>query len=594
LRTLSTLIITLVFALTAGSALAQGTRDATATATKAPDPAGNPTAATPAVKPEAKPEVKPEAKPSASPDAMKIATKGAEDVKKLQGEVKVNDQGAPADKKLAALPTFSAPETNFVDTRISFIFGDDDFLHKAGETIVDSPLPGFGNRNGYELFFDNLNSSRTGRENQLHLVLYKKLAGYIPGLVTEGAIVTKYDFTSSRDGSLKDDGTYMLIRYRDPKGGPEFSATMFPVSTDRFRLGYLYDLTWAGSDAFPGAYRSLTPGVKFAVRTEDAYGFMGFKTARMLTNPPPGSAEGREMETFYAILMGGGYTPKGKDGFSFEANGGFVQMGQNPNNGVEGEVVQLFGGSARIAYMGGMRMGMSADLRLFRNDPEFINSLNSRPKYTPGFYYLFSVEGNYIMQSLQDPDKYGTTTLQNAYAGAASFKFRKDYLRGHATVFSRSVSFILMNVPSYVPYQAFSDGLDTSAELFAAAGVDYYFPGKHLTVGITAGLQFPASAQVNLTATTGASEVDLGKRTVVIRDMGQLSILPEGEDPLPIFGTKLTAKWDLSDMMSVTFMVLYQRDPNYTTLKTLANGTSSREFESPNKFGAAVVTSAKF
>ncbi|MBU1238757.1 hypothetical protein KJ865_03525 [Myxococcota bacterium] len=595
MRNLSTLFLTLVFALIGGTAMAQGTKDATGTTVKTPDATAT-TPATPStpVTPKA---VEPPTAPKA--DAMKIADKGAADVKKLSGEVdpyvgrRHRRHRHGRHHRLAALPTFSAPESNFVDTRISFIFGDDDFLHKAGETIVDSPLPGFGNRNGYELFFDNLNSSRTGRENQIHLVLYKKLAGYIPGLVTEGAIVTKYDFSSSRDGSLKDDGTYMLIRYRSPSGGPELSVTMFPVSTDRFRLGYLYDLTWAGSDAFPGAYRSLTPGIKFALRTKDTYGFMGFKTSRMLTNPPPGSSEGREMETFYAALFGAGYNP-GKYGFSVEGNGGFVQMGQNPNNGVEGETVQLFGGSARIAYMHGMKMGMSADLRLFRNDAEFVNSLNARPSYSPGFSYLISAEGNYIMQSLQDPDTYGTTKLQNAYAGAVSAKFRNDFLRGHLTLFSRSVSFILMNVPSYVPYQAFSQGLDTSAELFAAAGVDYYLKDLHLTVGITAGLQFPASTQVQLTATTGASEVDLGKRTVVIRDMGQLSILPEGEDPLPIFGTKLTAKWDLSDMMSVTFMVLYQRDPNYTTLKTLSNGTSSREFESPNKFGAAVVTSAKF
>lgn len=487
-------------------------------------------------------------------------------------------------------PLWSSPETNFVDTRIAFIFGDDDFLHKAGETIVDSPLPGFGNRDGYELFFDNLNSARTGRENQMHIVLYKKLAGYIPGLVTEGAIVTKYDFSTKRDGALKDDGTYLLIRYQLEDA--EISATMFPVSTDRFRLGYLYDLTWGGANSFPGAYRDLTPGVKFAYKSKKSYGFLGFKSARMLTNPPPGTSEGREMENFYAILAGMGVSPSEK--ISVEANGGYIQMGENPNSGVEGEIVQLFGASARVAYMEGMKMGMSADLRLFRNDPDFIASLTRKPNYKPGTYWMASVEGNYIMQTLQDPDKYGTTMIQPAYAGAASVKFRHNYLRGHFTAFSRSTSFILMNVPSFVPYQALSSDLDTSPELFFAAGVDYFFPSMHLTIGLTAGLQYAATAEVDLTATTGSSSVDLGRRTIVIRDEGQLSVLPEGESALPIFGSKFTATIGLSDMMSVSLMVLYQRDPNYTTLKTLPNGTSARQFESPNKFGAAIITTAKF
>lgn len=486
---------------------------------------------------------------------------------------------------------WSSPETNFVDTRIAFIFGDDDFLHKAGQTIVDSPLPGFGNRDGYELFFDNLNSARTGRENQLHLVLYKKLAGYIPGLVTEGAIVTLYDFSTKRDGQLKDDGTYLLIRYAVNQEF-EASATMFPVSTDRFRLGFLYDLTWGGAASFPDAYRSLTPGVKFALNHKMGYAFLGFKTARMLTNPAPGTNEGREMENNYGILAGAGIQPN--ENLKIEANGGYIQMGQNPNTGVEGENVQLFGGSARIAYMQGMKQGVSADLRLFRNDPEFIASLNKKPSYKPGTYWMASLEGNYIMQTLQDPDKYGTTMMQPAYAGAASFQLRHNFLRTFITGFSRSTSFILLNVPSFVPYQALSSDLKTSPELFFAAGFDYHFPELHLTIGLTAGLQFAATAQVDLSATTGSSSVDLGRRTIVIRDQGSLSVLPEGEDALPIFGTKLTATIALSDMMNISLMVLYQNDPNYTTLKTLPNGTSSREFESAHKFGAAIITSAKF
>lgn len=490
------------------------------------------------------------------------------------------------------MPQFLAPERYFVDTRIAFILGDDDFLHKAGETIVDSPLPGFGNRPGYELFFDNLDSARTGRENQFHIVLYKKLAGYIPGLVTEGAIVTRYDFSASRDGKLQDAGTYLLVRYQEPGTLGEFSVTMFPVSTDRFRLGYLYDLTWGGADVFASAYRQMTPGIKLNYRSADLYAFLGFKTARVLTNPPPGSNKGRENETVYAVLGGFGWTSSKE--LSIEANGGYFQMGENPNLGVEGEMVHLLGASARIAYMNGLKLGMSADLRLFRSDPEFVESLMARPSYKPGLHYLVSLEGNFLEQSLSDPDQYGTTVFQPAYAGALNFKMQKDLARLTFTLFSRSLSFILLNVPSYVPYQAMSTELENTPEVFAALGADYYFPKYHLTLGGTFGLQMPAAAKVHLTATTGVSEVDLGLRTIVVRNEGELSVLPDGEDALPILGAKLSLKWDLSDIMSMSFVVLYQRDPNFTTLKTLPNGTARREFEDPNKFGAAVICTAKF
>ncbi len=545
--------------------------------------------------------------PAGDPPANPVSSEATGDATPVQDEGK---DAKPADGEAAReerrwqrrlrreergfmpMPEFLAPERYFVDTRIAFILGDDDFLHKAGETIVDSPLPGFGNRPGYELFFDNLDSARTGRENQFHIVLYKKLAGYIPGLVTEGAIVTRYDFSAARDGKLQDAGTYLLVRYEEPGTKGEFSLTMFPVSTDRFRLGYLYDLTWGGADTFASAYRQMTPGIKFNYRAPDLYAFLGFKTARVLTNPPPGSNKGRENETVYAMLGGFGWTPGEK--FSIEANGGYFQMGENPNLGVEGEMVHLLGISSRIAYMEGMKLGMSADLRLFRSDPEFVESLMARPSYKPGFHYLVSLEGNFLEQSLSDPDKYGTTVFQPAYAGALNFKMQKDLARFTFTLFSRSLSFILLNVPSYVPYQAMSADLENTPEVFAALGGDYYFPKAHLTLGATLGLQMPAAAKVHLTATTGASEVDLGIRTIVVRNEGELSVLPDGEDALPIFGAKLNLKWDLSEMMSMSFVVLYQRDPNFTTLKTLPNGTAKREFEDPNKFGAAVICTAKF
>lgn len=48
----------------------------------------------------------------------------------------------------------SAIAGDFMDTRLTWTFGDDDFMKDAGEKIPDSPGPGIGDRKGYELFFN--------------------------------------------------------------------------------------------------------------------------------------------------------------------------------------------------------------------------------------------------------------------------------------------------------------------------------------------------------------------------------------------------------------------------------------------------------
>lgn len=494
----------------------------------------------------------------------------------------------------------STSASSFLDTRVTFTLGDDNFLADAGQTTVDSPIFGFGNRPGYELFFDNLDTQYSGRENLMHLVLYKKLPGFIQGLTTEAAIVLRYNFSDIRDGALQDDGTYLRIVYDLHKGaengkGWNLDVTFFPASTDRFRVGYLYNLTWGGARIFPGAYRNLTPGIKATLNFPGGYAFVGGKTARILTNPPEGSgdvSEGRENETFGGVLAGFGYDVRKT--FRLDASGGYFIVGQNPQTGVRGEDVQVFGASARLAVYRGLPIGISTDLRLYRNDAEFLESLARKEVYGPGFHFQVSAEGNAIGQTLEHPDLYGTTTVQMAYAGAFSAKMKWWYMRAHLTAFVRNVPFILLNVPSYVPYQALSNEVETRPDLFFALGADYYFKGPRLTLGLMLGLQIPAEVTTQLRIASGFSEINLGQRTLVIRGEGDFSIMPEGESPVPIFASKVTLRWDLSDIMSLVGMVLFQYDDNFTSLVTLRNGTAMLTFERPVRIGAMLYAQARF
>ena len=491
--------------------------------------------------------------------------------------------------------------SDFVDTRLTFTFGDDNFLADAGETMVDSPKIGFGDRPGYKLFFDALDSQYAGRENLLHLVLYKKMPGFVRGLSTEAAIVVKADFSDARNIGFLDDGTYLRMVYDFSRGsspnGLKLDVTMFPFSTDRFRVGYLYSLTWGGSKIFPGAKNNLTPGVKVSLKWKGGYAFAGMKTARILTNPEPANngetSTGREAETFYGVLGGVGQEVPGR--LRFEVSGGYFQMGQNPNNGVEGRLVDTYGFSARISQHKGMPIGISADLRLYRTDAEFIESLARKEKYGPGFHYQVAAEGNLIGQTLEDPEKFGSTKVQWGYAGALSGKIKWRYLRAHLTAYVRSLQFILRNVPSFVPYQAFSPEVKARPQVFLAAGTDWYFASRKVTLGGMLGaIIVPASFETVLTATIGGQPVVLGHKTVVVRDEGDFSVLPDNETPRPIYAGKLSLKWDLSDMMSLYGIFILQYDHNFTNLVTLANGTATLDYELPWRVGAMVYAQAKF
>lgn len=502
---------------------------------------------------------------------------------------------------VAAASTEARAKENFVDTRLTFTFGDDNFLADAGETMVDSPRAGFGDRPGYNLFFDNLDTQFTGRENILHLVLYKKMPGFIPGLTTEAAAVVRADFSDANNIRFIDDGTYLRLVYNLSRGrrknAPELDVTMFPISTDRFRVGYLYTLTWGGAAIFPGAIDNLTPGVKFAFRWAGGYAFAGMKTARILTNPPPGGGEesrGREAETFYGGLAGFGLNLPAR--IKVEASGGYFMMGENPNNGVEGELVQTFGTSARISHHKGMPVGISTDLKLYRTDAEFLESIGEKEPYKEGaFSYQLTLEGTYVGQVLEDPQNFGSTTVQWGYAGALSAKMKWDYLRAHLTTFVRSVEFILLNVPSFVPYQALDPQVDAKPELFIAAGADWYFKKRRLTVGGMFGsILVPARVETTLRADTGGQPVYLGKRTLIIRDEGNFSILKEGDDPAPILAAKATVRWDLSKMFTLFAVGLIQYDRNFTNLTTLANGTAQLTTEEPWRVGAMVYAQARY
>jgi hypothetical protein len=524
---------------------------------------------------------------------------------------------APVEESEAMAKTPDVPpgaHSDFMDTRLTWTFGDDDFTHQTGEAFPLSPNANVGDRPQYRLFFDNLNSRFSGRENISHIVLYSKLPGYIPRITTEAALVLRVNMSAlaSQSGSvnsvLEDAGTYLRVFYRTagPEDKPEgMGVTLYPIDTDRFRLGYLYDISWGGTNArinqsiFPRLQGSA-PGAKLQYDGTGWYVFGGFKTATIVEVQQRivegAGGEGaatdtvRVAETNYGFLGGAGGDIT--EFFHVDAGGGYFQQGRFEEPDVLGERVFTYGFSGRLVVHDKMSVPRSADFMLYRNDPNAPMRLFDPERYTPGeLSWAFSLEGSQLHQRLKDFDRPGTLDIQLARAAAVQANMKFGYLRTSLSAIYRDLPFVLRNQPSFIPFQTIPDGAKVQDELFFAAATDYYIEGARLTPGIGAGLQFPATFSSDAVDMFGQQTL----RTMVIREQGNITALPGGQERVPILQARASLKWDLSAMMSAVGWLQYRRDNNATKLELDPSGTVLlREFISPDFVGYGVALQARF
>jgi hypothetical protein len=504
--------------------------------------------------------------------------------------------------------------SDFMDTRLTWSFGDDDFTHQTGEAFPLSPNANVGDRPQYRLFFDNLNSRFSGRENISHLVLYSKLPGYIPRITTEAALVLRVNMSAlaSQSGSvnsvLEDAGTYLRVFYRSagPEQKPEgVGITLYPIDTDRFRLGYLYDISWGGTNArinqsiFPRLQGSA-PGAKLQYDGDVFYVFGGFKTATIVEvqqrvvegSGGEGAATDtvRVAETNYGFLGGAGVDAT--EFIHLDAGAGYFQQGRFEEPDVLGERVFTYGFSGRAVLHEHMSVPRSADFMLYRNDPNAPMRLFDPESYTPGqLAWAISFEGTQLHQRLKDFDRPGTLDIQLARAAAVQANVKYGYLRSSLSAIYRDLPFVLRNQPSFIPFQTIPNGAKVKDELFFAAASDYYIEEARLTPGIGAGLQFPATFSSDAIDFFGQSTTS----TMVVREQGNITMLPRGKKRVPILQARASLKWDLSPMMSAVTWLQYRRDNNATRLELDPSGTVLlRQFISPDFVGYGVAMQARF
>lgn len=501
---------------------------------------------------------------------------------------------------------------DFMDTRLTWVFGDDDILHQTGQAFPLSPNASIGERRQYRLFFDNLNSRFAGRENLTHLALYKKMPGFIDDLDTEASLLLRLDMAALASGSgnlnstLYDAGSYIRLFYHTAeheKGQEGIGITFWPIDTDRFRLGYLYDISWGGTAAninqsiFP-RIQGAAPGFRVAYEAPKWNVFAGLKTAQIVQveeTLTPGTSEVEQIrigQTNLGILGGAGVEPI--DYLRIDVGGGYFQQGKFDLPDVAGEAVYTFGFAGRaVAHDPDMPVGQSIDFLLYRNDPNKPQQIFKPEKYEEGkVTWSASLEGDVLFQNLKDFDVTGATKLQSAVATALQANLKASYFRASLTGIFRDLPYVLRNQPSFIPFQTLPEDAETNPELFFAAAADYYIASARLTPGIGGGLQFPSTF---VTTSADSSNAPIS-RTVVVREQGNIAILPLNAEAAPILQARVSLRWDISPIIAATAWAQFIRDNNGTFVERDPNeGTVAlRTFVEPNFFGLGTAVQARF
>jgi hypothetical protein len=499
---------------------------------------------------------------------------------------------AEKDTATASGPTDLTGASGFFDTRLAFTITNENLLVKPGETIPSVPGWRFGVPNSLGvLFFDNYDTRYSGFETLSHAVMYRNY--HKDHFDADGALVLRINELSEKNIELSDAGTYITlsnwkdVTHKDPT---RISLTVFPVSSDRMRLGYSYRLSWGGSPEYRRA-RSAVPGLKFQYDAKNMYVFAGAKSAVLLDRRTA------EEKAALAVLGGAGIDPT--EMVRLEVNAGYFDRGYNELVDVNDQKVQLYGVSAQAAIHKGMPVQSSVDYKLYKNNNERVSGLFNPVKYPGGLSWLAMVEVTSIGQTLKDPEKTGSTTRQKGYAGDVNVRVMIDRIRLRLDASYRTLSFILHSQPSLPTYSDFPSDYTTEPDLFAAVGADRNFD-DFLTVGGIFGIDKPAT----LTSTkgvpggmTGAS----GKSTAVIRNNNidtLITILPVGESAVPQYAVKGFVKLDFGRIYTALVEVFFSYDANTTRYQRTDPNNPESPFEFQfgefNQLGVNATLQARF
>lgn len=504
-------------------------------------------------------------------------------------EAREGTEVPPPPETTEAEEDYLTGDSGFTDVRLNFTFTNENVLAEPGETIPSVPGWRFGRPNSLgTLFFDNYDTRFSGYETLSHAIMYRNYRK--DNLEVEGALVLRINEVAERRIDLSDAGSYVLVSWwKDPtrKDPERITLTTFPVSSDRFRLGYSYRLSWGGNEEYRRSSQSI-PGFKLQYDTGKAYAFVGAKGTVLLDSATA------EQVAKLGFLGGAGVDLS--ETLRFEVNGGFFNRGSNELEDVNNEDVQLYGVSAQLAAHQGMPVASSIDYKLYKYDPERIGRVFQKAKYPGGVSWLAMAEATYLGQTLKHPERSGSTTVQSGLAGDMNLRVMMDRIRMRLDVQYRDLAFLLHSVPSLPTYSDFPQEYEITPNFFAAAGIDQNFEDR-LTLGVVVGVELPATL-TSPTGVPGDTTMGSGRSTAVIRNNGGttlINVLPDGEEAAASFAVKGSGQLDFGEVYAALLDIYYVYDPNQTRLRRAGpEDLFEYEFGEFNQLGVNLTLQAKF
>jgi hypothetical protein len=453
---------------------------------------------------------------------------------------------------LLALAAPLAHAGEFMDVWVTSAFEDTNL--RAGPEAY-SPSANFVQR-GNRTFFENYETRSDDDISRAELVLYRRDKGYWTGVSTEAAFVLRYTPYLNPDqtdpgAQLEDDGSYVRIVKELEGQDHSVSLTGYAVDSGRFRLGYSYDLTWGGREIYAFT-TGAAPGVRVQWQKGGHYAFIGAKTAVGDYIEP--ETRLKRNQTYYGSLAGAGMQ-LGQN-LKVEAGLGSFQQGQILNvdsttSTLYGEPIVALGMAGQVAWRSTDKLGWieSADLKLYRNSPDFVKDTYISHKQLEGFGILVQAEVDRLSHNLLDPKKGATTTIETGVAGDLQTLVVSGSTSVGVDVVYKDLAYILFNVPGLTSGVAMNPDMDQSAQLYTRGKVSHYFEGAHLAPSLGIGWMQPATYKTSSGTFVQYTE----------RDKEQV---PEGADPAPILSAIAGVQVDMSKSVVVVGEILYTVDNN--------------------------------
>ncbi len=477
---------------------------------------------------------------------------------------------------------------DFVDVWVTSAFEDGNV--RAGPEAY-SPSANFVQR-GNRTFFEDYETRSSDDISRATLVLYRKDKGNWPGWWTEAAFVLRYtpylDPDQTDPGTqIEDDGSYVRIVRELGSEDHTLSLTGYAVDSGRFRLGYSYDLTWGGREIHSFT-TGAAPGVRLQWQKDGSYAFAGAKSTVGDYIEP--ETRLKRNQAYYGALFGFGVQLG--DHIKVEAGLGSFQQGQIQNvdsttSTLYGEPIVAFGYSGQVAWRSTADLGWieSADLKLYRNSPDFVKDSYVSHRTLDGTGILVQAEIDRLQHNLLDPVKGDTTTIETGTAGDLQTLLVSGGTSVGVDVVYKDLPYILFNVPGLTSGVAMSPDMQSKPQLYTRLKASHYFAQAHVAPMIGVGLMQPAT-------------YDTSSGTFVQYTEREKEQVPTGAEPAAIMSGIIGAQIDMSKSVVIVSELLYTVDNNQSQFVQTSDHPEGKRTAAPgverNVLGMNIMMRARF